>query len=152
MKTGSGCWTWTAAVNAQGYGIFNRDTKPSRCVLAHRYAYESIVGPVPDDLCVLHRCDNPRCVRPNHLFVGTRTDNAADKVAKGRQGAPRCEGHPRARVTPELVREIRAAAVSCPNRSELHRRYKDKIGHTALRAILDRKTWKGDEYEPQPRS
>lgn len=144
---GQFCWVWTAGTNKQGYGLFNRGTRPAVGILAHRLSWEYANGD-PGSKCVLHECDNPPCVNPAHLFTGTRTDNAADKVKKGRQKGPRGEEHPKSRLTPELVREIRAAYLTCSNRSELHRRYKDRIGFTAMRAVLDRKTWKGAEYEP----
>lgn len=128
--------------------MFNRGTRPSACVLAHRLAWEWENGP-PGLMCVLHHCDNPACVNPGHLFLGTRVDNAIDKVRKGRQKGPVGERHPRARLTAALVREIRLAYQGCPNRAALHRRYQDRIGMSAMRAVLDRKTWRGDEYEPR---
>lgn len=76
----SGCWIWHASVTAFGYG---RYALSGRSVQAHRVAYERTNGPV-GDLCVLHRCDVPACVNPDHLFVGTRRDNNADMCAKGR--------------------------------------------------------------------
>ena len=141
VKLGEGCWVWTASVNAYGYGLFARQTTPSRCVLAHRYAYECLVGPIADDLCVLHRCDNPRCVRPNHLFLGTRTDNTNDKVAKGRARGPQGEAHPRCKLTAPRVRQLladwKAGGVS---KSELSRRY--GISHRNVRNIIDGQTWR----------
>jgi len=65
----------------QGYG---RKKVGSRTVLAHRHAWELANGLVPEGLCVLHRCDNPPCINPDHLFLGTRADNNADRDAKGR--------------------------------------------------------------------
>lgn len=151
VTNGEFCWLWTAGTNSQGYGLFNRGTRPTVCVLAHRFSYE-IHRAKPGKKCVLHHCDVPACVNPAHLFTGTRTDNAKDKVAKGRQKGPRGEDHPKAKLTPELVREMRTEYDSgrCRNVSEMHRRYKDKIGRTALRYLLERKTWKGAEYEPRP--
>lgn len=76
-----GCWEWIGSKDGKGYGHFwLRD----RHVKAHRFAYETFVGPIPDgnDLC--HHCDNPKCIRPDHLFTGTRSDNILDAVAKGR--------------------------------------------------------------------
>lgn len=76
------CWMWVGAtVHPMPYG---RIQSAGRYLLAHRVSYEINVGPIPKGLCVLHRCDNPRCVRPDHLFLGTRSDNAADRHAKGR--------------------------------------------------------------------
>lgn len=78
-----GCWLWTKGRMPFGYGaiVVNGKTK-----LAHRVSYEAHVGPIPSGLCVLHRCDVPPCVNPEHLFLGTQLDNMRDKIAKGRQG------------------------------------------------------------------
>lgn len=98
-----GCWVWLGAVTDRGYGSFNFDR---RTRLAHRIAYRNFVGPIPDGLHVLHRCDNRRCVRPDHLFLGTNADNMADKIAKGRQ--LRGEAVKVSRLTNAVVLAIRA--------------------------------------------
>jgi hypothetical protein len=82
-KTPDGCWEWLGALS-NGYGELKYSGMRSP-VLAHRFSWELVNGPVPGDLCVLHLCDNPRCVRPDHLFLGDRTDNHNDMVQKGRQ-------------------------------------------------------------------
>lgn len=89
------CWSWTASTHNAGYGQigFNK-----RIAYAHRVAWELCVGPIPDNLLVCHKCDNPPCCNPTHLFLGTDSDNAWDKVRKGR--APRGDQHPN-RIHPE---------------------------------------------------
>lgn len=87
VRKSDGCWEWTASVNAKGYGRFGVTSR--HIVAAHRFAYELVVGPIPDDQWVLHRCDNPRCVRPDHLFTGSPLDNSTDMVSKGRGSAQR---------------------------------------------------------------
>lgn len=75
------CWIWLRGVS-QGYGIVNRRGLPPE--RAHRVAYELCIGKVPKGLSVCHKCDNPRCVRPDHLFLGTQSQNIRDCIAKGR--------------------------------------------------------------------
>lgn len=94
VLVGDGCWEWAAGRSGSGYGGF---AVHQRVEGAHRVAWELWNGPVPDGLQVCHRCDNPTCVRPDHLFLGTIQDNQRDKVAKGRGLANRDEcphGHP----------------------------------------------------------
>lgn len=104
------CWTWTGFKNGSGYGIIIPQDK-RRC-RAHRLSWEIHNGAISEDICVLHRCDNRSCVNPAHLFLGDRTDNAADRVAKGRTA--RCtvsrnagEANPSAKLTSQEVTEIR---------------------------------------------
>ncbi len=75
------CWEWTAATDKDGYGYFRLDKKHDR---GHRVMWKWKVGPIPQGLSVLHSCDNPPCVNPAHLFLGTQHDNMADRDKKGR--------------------------------------------------------------------
>lgn len=82
---GLGCWEWMGSYFGTGYGQFTvRMGRTRKNWIAHRYAWARTFGPIPDGLWVLHRCDNPKCVRPDHLFLGTHADNMADMKAKGR--------------------------------------------------------------------
>ena len=96
------CWRWTGAVNTHGYG---QTSLGGRQTGAHRLAWRFTYGPIPPGLSVLHRCDNPPCVRPDHLFLGTVTDNAVDMMAKGRGRVG--SRHGKAKLTEEIVREMR---------------------------------------------
>lgn len=91
VTKGSDCWEWTARVNDNGYGYVSFDYQKH---YAHRVSWELTYGQIPHGLCVLHRCDNRRCVRPEHLFLGTRADNQEDMRVKGRARRTRCKrGH-----------------------------------------------------------
>lgn len=80
------CWNWTKCLNEKGYGIFGVDGK--KVDRAHRIAYRLCVGEIPAGLFVCHHCDNPKCVRPDHLFLGTNLDNVKDMFLKNRNSPP----------------------------------------------------------------
>lgn len=106
------CWNWTGMIDAKGYAIIWDGKKTLR---ANRVSYALHVGEPPPDLLVCHHCDNPSCVNPSHLFLGTAADNNADRDAKGRHGhgpLPAGEKHPAAKLTNADVRDIRAALAS----------------------------------------
>jgi hypothetical protein len=95
LKT-DGCWVWIAARNPLGYGLASVE---SRTIKAYRVSWELSNGPIPKGLCVLHRCDNPPCVNPDHLFLGTIRDNNIDRQRKGRtKNLDLGPGHYRART------------------------------------------------------
>lgn len=96
-------------------------------------------GPIPDGLHVLHHCDNPPCVNPAHLFLGTNADNVADKTAKGRGRGGRGEAHRNAKLTADQVREIRELAASGLTQREIAARY--GVRHTAIGKILRGERW-----------
>jgi hypothetical protein len=113
------CWQWTRAMHTSGYGAIRRGTK---IIKSHRVAWLLSGNEIPSKMCVLHRCDNRRCCNPDHLFLGTLSENTADRHKKGRSKGPRGEKNVRflrpeltargerqgnARLTDEKVREIR---------------------------------------------
>jgi hypothetical protein len=104
----SGCWLWDGGQNQHGYGRFNVDGKNDK---AHRASWRLHKGQIPAGLFVLHRCDIPCCVNPDHLFLGTHLDNTLDRMAKGRRCAPSSERSSNAKFTPDLVRHIRASKI-----------------------------------------
>lgn len=112
-STDGGCWTWIGAgATGKEYGIisFNRGT-----IKAHRASYMLNVGPIPPGMRVLHKCDNPACVNPDHLFLGTQADNMSDMWAKNRHPPTglRGERNPSAKLTVSSVRFIRSSNMSC---------------------------------------
>lgn len=124
----SGCWLWTGGTSGGGYGHFSMGGRLIRKQIdAHRLSWEMhygnhpcLRGPMLPGVCVLHRCDTRACVRPDHLFLGTKGDNNRDKYAKGRGFGG--ETHPRHKLTDAQVREIRALR-GRSSRKELAQRF-----------------------------
>ena len=108
VKFGDGCWEWTGSRDTSGYGTIGFAGGIHK---THRIAWNVAFGLIPLGLQVLHRCDNPPCVRPSHLFLGTQADNISDMVAKGRaRTGKQLRGfrHPRASLNEAQVAQIRA--------------------------------------------
>ena len=107
------CWGWSAALFESGYPAIAAEPPSRAMLLGHRVSYELHVGPIPPELCCLHRCDVRSCTNPAHLFLGTKADNNHDKIAKGRQ--PCGEAHHLAKLTQaqaDLIRAIHAGKAS----------------------------------------
>lgn len=94
-----GCWPWQGTLTAEGYGQLG-----TRSLRAHKVSYRIFKGEIPEGLLVLHTCHNPKCVNPNHLYLGTQRDNMDDKVLAGR--VAKGPGHGMAKLTEEDVRKI----------------------------------------------
>jgi hypothetical protein len=135
----TGCVEWTAYCNPHGYGSFFRH-KSHQFVFAHRWAYERAHGPIPEGLCVLHHCDNPRCVNVDHLWLGTKLDNARDRDAKKRRIALRGEQHGRAKLQPNQIHEIRILAANGHSPYGIAKNY--GINSKTARDIIERKLWR----------
>ena len=101
------CWPWTGSKPDGRYGHFSVGAK---AIKAHRWIYALLNGPIPDDLIVRHKCDNPQCVNPAHLELGTTADNMRDKHDRGRAANRQGEKHPLARLNEASVRELRRLA------------------------------------------
>ena len=99
------CWGWLGTKHRQGYAKISVN---GRHRPAHRISYMLHKGPIPDGMLVCHKCDNPECTNPNHLFIGTALDNMQDKIKKGRhKGAKRGAKHHLAKLSSKQVEEIR---------------------------------------------
>jgi len=138
-ETNEGCWVWTGWKTVKGYGKISREGKgkgPS--VYAHRLAYELHTGEIPVGNVVCHSCDNPSCVNPAHLFVGTQVDNLRDMASKGR--SLRGERQPNAKLTESNVIEIFAMRRDGAKLSVIGDRF--GVGKSHVHGVLTRKTWK----------
>lgn len=129
-----GCWLWNASLSDKGYGKIGLGGRGRGHVPAHRVSWELANGPIPDGLWVLHRCDVRRCVRPDHLFLGTVTDNQLDMARKERWK----NQHP-TRLTAELVREIKKRRRSGERRVDLAREY--GVTEGTIGRIMRGKVW-----------
>lgn len=145
------CWLWTAGLGTDGYGMFRLN---GHNVVASRWAYEALVGPIPEGLLVCHHCDTPRCVRPEHLFVGTVLDNIRDMDQKGRrswargdkcgarthpESQPRGARHGMARLTETDVLAIRAALEEGTPAHKLAAKY--RVSRALITLIKQRHLW-----------
>ena len=144
------CWNWTAAKFHDGYGMYQVKGLAKR---VHRFVYKELVGPIPEGLLVCHKCDNPACVNPDHLFLGTPAENSADMVRKQRQARGdrnglranpksvlRGQDSPAAKLTDEDVRAIRKLAKPGIARWKVGARFNISAG--TVNDILHGRTWK----------
>jgi hypothetical protein len=140
-KTEEGCWTWTAATYRSGYGHFRRliDGK-WKMYKAHRYSYEFYNGEIPKGLLVCHKCDNPACVNPKHLVLGTQKDNMLDMMSKNR----RVRGwSPRYRaLSQEIADNIRIDHKSGMSYKELELKY--NTSKQQISRIVNLNIWKSE--------
>lgn len=132
------CWQWTGALNEHGYGVLRPEgQRHGPCVKAHRVSAE-LAGMDITDAVVCHRCDNPPCVNPVHLFVGSQADNVRDMHVKGRGNLGSRNGQ--ARLTEQQVREIRARAAAGEQQKVLAREF--GVAPITVSNIVRLKSWR----------
>jgi hypothetical protein len=134
VQKGLGCWIWTGGMSPKGYGVHWVGRGHKR---AHRYSFELHTGIDPGGLVVMHTCDNRACVNPNHLELGTQTENIADMDRKGRRGSAKGMAHPAAALNEDQVRAIRA---DTRNQRDIAADY--SISKACVGAIKAGRTWK----------
>jgi hypothetical protein len=131
----TGCWNWTESRDKKGYG---RLTQTGGEVLAHRVSWVHFnKSPVPKGLHVMHKCDNPRCINPDHLMIGTNADNQADKINKGRHRGPKGETNCKAKLT-----ETDVLAILQDNRSHAAVGRTYGVSYSTVSEIRAGQTWK----------
>lgn len=134
------CWLWTGCTRSMKRGFINWH---GRREYSHRVAYLLTYGEIPEGMCVCHKCDNPQCVNPNHLFLGTKADNTHDMLRKGRQGGNSvCKGeaHHNSKLTDSDVKEIRRLAKCGVRHTDIGRQFGVTKQNVAW--IVTRKGWK----------
>lgn len=135
VTKGDGCWEWAGFRSREGYGQLRTGPRGrQKQELAHRVSWEVSVGPIPAGLLVCHHCDNPPCVRPDHLFVGTSSDNLRDSAAKGRMHPGSQHG-----MSKLIEAEVRAIRASTLTQKELSLLY--GVDRSVISNIKRRRAW-----------
>ena len=141
------CWIWTGSQTPSGYGQIGRGSRGCGQLQAHRVSWELANGPIPDGLWVLHKCDNPPCVNPSHLFIGTRADNMRDCASKRRllaQANPsrlaRGSRHGKAKITERDAIGIRSRLHAGESQSAIARSL--GVSVALVHFIANGRTWK----------
>lgn len=131
------CWLWIGYRNTDGYGVIHLEPHVKK--FAHRVSYTLFINPViPDGAHVLHSCDNPSCVNPSHLRIGTHYDNMSDMVSRGR--SLKGENHNLSKLNVEDIKEIRLLSKAGMKSPEIAKIF--KVTESNVRHIVRRVTWK----------
>lgn len=132
----SGCWEFNGSNDARGYGMLMVNKKPTR---AHRVSYTEFIGQIPDELFVLHKCDNPCCVNPDHLFLGTHRDNMIDRKIKNRSYRAIGSKHPGAKISESDIPLIRKRLMDGESSSAIAKNY--SVNRRQIYKIKKGKAW-----------
>ncbi len=134
----NGCWIWVGSTNNRGYGTFWNGKVAD---FAHHFSWEiANHQTIPNGSFILHSCDNPSCVNPSHLRLGSHKDNMEDMLSKGRQRVPKGEESGRCKYSEKIIRAIRFRAANGENTKILEKEF--NISRQYLKDIIDRKYWK----------
>ena len=138
----SGCHLWTGGYDNRGWPFkdYGRIWVKGRTIAAHRVAWEAVNGPIPDGMCVCHKCDTPRCVNPEHLFLGTHKENTRDMINKGRN-APIRERHMGEKSHHAKLTEAQVLAIRRDSRVQQVIADEYGVSQTAISQIKLRKNW-----------
>ena len=132
-----GCWEWTASMRVRDYGGF---VFYGENMLAHRASWIIHNGDIPENMCVLHKCDNPTCVNPDHLFLGTQADNVTDMCVKGRKAIFTGDNNSNSKLNTRNVLDIRKHwSAKKMTRIEMAEFFKVDI--TTINRVISRSTW-----------
>lgn len=131
-KSDNECWAWLASISRDGYGCFGSD-------LAHRVSWKINRGEIPPNMYVCHKCDNPQCVNPSHLFLGTQFDNMQDMVRKGRISNKAGEANPKSKLTEADVWDIHHLKEMGVSIKSLAREF--EVSTTCISYVLSGKSW-----------
>ena len=131
------CWLWIGSCNKQGYGQIGSGPPRNTMLRAHRVSYELHYGTIPNEMDVCHHCDNPPCVNPAHLFLGTARDNAQDARRKGRTAKGERQGH--SKLSTADVYSIRYRSLQGERNINLAKEY--GVTDATICEILHRKSW-----------
>lgn len=140
VKSESGCWEWVGTKRGSSSGVHYGGTNIGRkSVLAHRASYEFYIGVIPENMLVCHKCDNPKCINPDHLFLGTRLDNAKDMANKHRGTCGEKSSNSKLSNTKSF--EIIFAAKN-KNMKQKEIAYVFGISEKTVNKLFNRKSWK----------
>lgn len=135
------CWLWQGRLVGKGYGSIGLGGAGAKQKLVHRLSYEIHKGQIPEGMVVMHKCDNPRCVNPDHLEAGTQSQNIKDAFARGRKinlpSGLKGEDHGASKLTSDQVLSIRASSLSLNELSALY-----GVSRSAIERVRYRKTWR----------